>query len=47
MVMLFAGCNSNTTYKPWPNPTTTVSEDGKSATTMGVINNIDKHTVIF
>ncbi len=46
MVMLVTGCNNNTTYKPWPNPTTTVSEDGKTATTMGVIDNVDNENGI-
>ena len=41
ILMVLVGCNSNTTKPSWIVPTTSVSEDGKSITTVGVIKNID------
>ena len=41
LVTLFSGCDNNTTYAPWPTVDTTISEDGKTATSLGVIDYID------
>lgn len=46
ILMFVTGCNNNTTNTPWQVPTTTISEDGKTATTMGVINNVDNENGI-
>lgn len=38
---LFSGCDNNKTYAPWQTVETTISVDGKTATSLGVIDYID------
>ena len=41
LIMIFSGCSNQTSYIPWPTINTTTSEDGKEATTLGVVDFVD------